>query len=160
LKVLKWIGYLVFGVAVVLAALLGAARFNDGPLALFPGGPLEAGEFVLEPVVDWSFARDIAEVELQLEGDDTSRTVWIIVDGANGYVPASLEFPPFKTWHKRADKDGRAILRIDGRKYRITMRRVDDEGLLASVKAEGARKYGSGPPGSGVWYFAISSRAG
>jgi hypothetical protein len=162
MRFLKWLGYLVFGAAVVVAAIFAAARFHDGPLELIPGGPLEAGDFVTEPVRDWSFARDIATIELQLYRDETSRTVWILVDGKNGYIPCSLGFPPFKNWHKRADRDGRAILRIDGKKYRVAMKRIDDAAVIARLATEVGRKYG-GAPGvvdTGAWFFALESRAG
>jgi len=159
MRVLKWLAYLILAVVVGVAALLGAARLHDGPLEIIPGGPFESGELVTAPVDDWSFATDIPTIELQLEGDDTSRTVWILVDQGVGYVPCSLGFPPFKTWHRRADRDGRAVLRIDGRLYRVNMQRVDDAEVSARLGAEVRRKYGGGPPSdAAVWFFVLASR--
>jgi hypothetical protein len=159
MRIVRWISYLVLGLAVALAALFGAARLHDGPLEIIPGGPFESGEIVKTPVADWSFLRDRPTVELQLDGDDTSRTVWILTDGERAYVPASLGFPPFKTWHRRADRDGSAWLRIDGKRYPVTLTRTDDPGVATQVASEVARKYGGGPPSdAGVWIFAVTSR--
>jgi hypothetical protein len=159
MRILKWLAYLVLGLVVAVAGLFGAARLHDGPLGMAPGGAFESGEIVKSPVQDWSFVRDIATVELQLEGEDTSRTVWILADGASAYVPASLGFPPFKTWHKRADRDGSAWLRIDGKRYPVTLTRTEDGGLYGRVAAEVTRKYAGGPPSdAAVWVFAVTSR--
>jgi hypothetical protein len=160
MRVMKWIAYLVLGLVVAIAALFGAARLHDGPLEIIPGGAFESGEIVKAPVTDWSFVRDVPTVELQLEGEDTSRTVWILADGANAYIPASLGFPPLKSWHKRADRNGAAWIRVDGKRYPITMTRTDDADVGARVRAEVGRKYGGGPPSdAGVWVFAVTSRS-
>ena len=55
------------------------ARFHDGPLAIIPGGPLRAGQWVETPISDWRFATDLDVLELQLESQSTSRTTWILV---------------------------------------------------------------------------------
>lgn len=159
MRLLKWIGYLLFGLVVAVAALFGAARFHDGPLAVIPGGALESGAFVTDAVIDWAFARDVATIEMQLEGDETSRTVWIVVDGSNAYIPCGLGFPPLKNWHRKALVDGRAILRIDGRRYRVTMTRIEDAALLARVGDETRRKYETPPRAGEVWFFSIEVRA-
>ncbi len=158
MRLLKWIGYLLFGLIVAVAALFGAARFHDGPLEVIPGGALESGAFVTQAVSDWAFARDITTVEMQLEGEETSRTVWIVVDGSHAYIPCGVGFPPLKSWHRRALVDGRAILRIDGNKYRVTMKRVDDATVLARVGDEARRKYETPPRAGEVWFFSIEDR--
>jgi hypothetical protein len=159
MRFVKWLAWLLLGLVVAVAALFGAARLHDGPLEIIPGGPLEAGERVLAPVDDWSFLADVATIELQLEDETTSRTVWVLVDGTHAYIPASLSFPPFKRWHKRADQDGRAWIRVDGRRYAVQMTRREDAELAARLAAEVTRKYGGRPPGSaGVWFFGIESR--
>ena len=99
-------------VVVLVVVLFVFARFADGPIAIIPGGPLQAGELVADPVADWAFAESIDEIEMQLASDDTSRTTWILYQDGNAYIPCSLGFPPGKDWHLRADKDGRAIVRI------------------------------------------------
>ncbi len=160
MRILRGLLYLVVLLAICVGAVFFGARFNDGPIAIFPGGPLQSGNLVVDPVEDWSFAADIQEIELQLAYQDTSRTTWIVVHEGNGYIPVSLSFPPGKTWHKAADEDGAAILRIDGKKYNVDLSRVMDEDLAVQIDETLRMKYPP-PPGSGNggrWYFGIESR--
>jgi hypothetical protein len=159
MTVVRWL-VRILAVLVALAVLLFfGARFHDGPLGPIPGGALASGEVVAEPVADWSFAADIPEVELQLASQDISRTVWVLVHQGLAYVPVSLSFPPGKSWHKLADHDGRATLRIQGRLYPVTLSRTDDPALGDALRAEVVRKYGNVPnEGGGVWIFQIASR--
>jgi hypothetical protein len=149
--------------ALVLIAGIGflAPRFlHDGPVGPIPGGPLKKGERFDLPVSDWSFATDVAEIELQLASQRVSRTTWILVRDGGAYVPCSLGFPPGKSWHRAAQVDGRATLRIDGRRYPVTLTRDDDPSLPEFARAEVTRKYGSAPPSdAGVLFFRLSSRA-
>ena len=99
----RWLVRIVVGLSSVRGALVFVgARFHDGPLGPIPGGALASGEIVSAPVTDWSFAKDVAEVELQLESQDHSRTVWILVNDGQAYVPCSLGFPPGKSWYQEA----------------------------------------------------------
>jgi hypothetical protein len=134
-------------------------RTLDGPLGPLPGGPLRGGELVAEPVADWSFAAAVPEIELQLASQSTSRTTWVIVRDGRAYIPASVSIPPGKTWHLAALQDGRATLRIDGRRYPVTLAKVEDQRLVEAVSAVAAEKYPS-RPGGDVWLFAVTSRDG
>jgi len=155
---------LFFIKSVVLIALLigvafGLARFHDGPISMIPGGPLEDGELVTRPVSDWEFAESIDTIELQLEGDDTSRTTWIVINNGRAYIPCSLGFPPGKNWHLRADQDGRATVRIEGQRYPVTLARIDAPELESKLKEIVTVKYSGGPPSdSAVWFFSVRSR--
>ena len=159
--ILRWLVRLLVLVVLVVAAIAMAARIHDGPLGPFPGGPLVAGTEVTEPVADWSFAADVQEIELQLASQTKSRTTWILVHDGKAYVPASTKFPPGKTWHKKALEDGRATLRIAGRKYPVTLTRVSDPAVLDALRAVADKKYRPPPGGtSDVWVFAVASRPG
>ena len=160
MKLLRWLATALVVLALLLAAVAFGARFADGPVALFPGGAFRSGEWVDAPVTDWGFARDVKEIELQLDSQKTSRTTWILVKDGQAYVPCSLGFPPMKRWHLVADADGRAVLRIDGKRYPVTLTRIETEPALAdALRAEVNRKYGQPPPTSaGVWIFHVSSR--
>ncbi|MBW2242526.1 MAG: hypothetical protein JRH01_11110 [Deltaproteobacteria bacterium] len=139
---------------VVLTAIV--ARFSDGPIALFPGGSLESGDWVEGPVADWSFAAQIEEIEMQLAAQAISRTTWIVVLEGQAYVPCSLGFPPGKTWHEEALKDGRAILRIDGNRYRVNLSKLDDDAIATRLVEAVGKKYGGSPGGDGgVWFFRL-----
>ena len=160
---LRWLLRIMLGVVALVALLFVAARFHDGPLGPIPGGALEAGPEVTEPVADWSFAKEVAEIELQLDSQDSSRTTWVIVHEGQAYVPCSLGFPPGKRWHQQAVVDGRAVLRIDGKRYPVTLTKLDDattEQLAPTIRSEVSRKYGEPPPtDAGVWIFRVTSRA-
>jgi len=159
MRVLRILVGAVIALVVVVGLLFAVARLGDGPIGVIPGGPLEAGNLVREPVQSWEFAREIETIEMQLEQDDISRTTWIVVDSGEAYIPTSLDFPPGKDWYQRAEQDGDAILRIEGRRYPVTLDRVMAEGRVQTLKQIVTNKYGGGPSGErGVWFFAIRSR--
>jgi len=162
MAVIRWLLRIVVGLIALVALLFFGARLHDGPLGPIPGGPLEAGAEVTEPVADWSFVKDVGEVELQLASQGRSRTTWILVFDGQAYVPASLGFPPRKSWHHDAAADGRAVLRIEGKRYPVTLTKLDDavvQGMSERLRAEVARKYDNPPSGDGgVWLFQIASR--
>jgi hypothetical protein len=163
MTVLRWLLRLVLAAVVFVALLFLGARFHDGPLGPIPGGALRSGALVSGPIGDWSFAKEVGEIELQLASQSTSRTTWILVFDGQAYVPCSLGFPPGKTWYKRAVVDGRATLRIEGRRYPVTLTKLDDaevERMEPTLRAEVTRKYGQAPPTeAGVWLFRVTSRA-
>jgi len=153
---MKILRVLLFGLAFVVVALLAVivgARFADGPIALIPGGQLESGELVADPAVDWTFAKDVQEIEM--ESDGRSRTVWALVVNGELYIPASTSFPPFKSWHKRIAQEPRARVRIEGKRYERALQRVEDPALLTSLREAALQKYAP-PPGTSpedVWFF-------
>jgi hypothetical protein len=159
---LRWLLRIVVGLVALVALAFFAARLHDGPLGPIPGGPLEAGDEVTEPVADWSFVKDVGEIELQLASQGRSRTTWILFHEGQAYVPCSLGFPPGKSWHHDALADGRATLRIEGKRYPVQLTKLDDaavQQLEAVVRSEVARKYAQAPPtDAGVWLFRITSR--
>jgi len=160
-RILKVLGVLVVLLGVAIGALFVGARFHDGPLALIPGGPLVAGELVAGPVTDWSFAAAVPEIELQLAYQDSSRITWILVNEGVAFIPASLSYPPGKRWHKAADQNGAAIVRIQGKRYPVTLKRVQDPALEGNLKTTVVGKYQNVPSGEGgVWFFKLEPRAG
>lgn len=156
--VVRWfVRVLLFLVLAIVVVFVGA-RYHDGPLGPIPGGPLVGGALVAAPVADWSFATDVAEIELQLASQSKSRTVWILVRDGKAYVPAATEYPPGKTWHRAALSDGRAVLRIAGKRYPVTLAKVDDVAVVSAVREVALKKYPARPGGE-VWLFAVASRA-
>jgi hypothetical protein len=141
MRLLKWLGILL---ALVVLAVIGTfigARWLDGPLGPIPGGPLVAGPLFTDPVGDWGFVAEIKEIELQLTSDSTSRTVWMVVHEGMAFVPCSLSFPPGKSWHRRADTNGDAMLRILGRRYPVQLSRVEDPEQVQRVVSVLTEKY-------------------
>jgi hypothetical protein len=157
MAVLRWLARIVFALVIMVALLFVGARFHDGPVGPIPGGPLVTGPLVTEPVDDWSFATDVQEIELQLDSQNKSRTTWIIVNAGKAYIPAAVEFPPGKTWHRAALADGRAVIRIAGKRYPVTLTKVEDQTLLNAVREVGSSKYPARPTGE-VWAFTVTSR--
>ena len=57
----------------------------------------------------------------------------------------------------------RATLRIDGKRYPVTLTKLDDavaQQMSEAVRAELTRKYKNLPPGEGgAWLFSVTSRS-
>jgi hypothetical protein len=165
MRALKWVGGVLLGVVLALALTVGTllviAPFSDGPIAVIPGGPLEAGELIEEPVTDWSFATAVDTIEMQLVADDDrSRTTWILVHEGAAFIPCTLGFPPGKAWHLLAVEDGRAFVRVEGKRYPVSLVRVEDAALQAELAAVSSAKYPPAPGSDeGSWYFALRHRA-
>jgi hypothetical protein len=167
MKILKWFARIA-GIIVLLGiALVLAARFGDGPSGPLTGGPLRAGELITSDP-DWTFARDIMEMELQLVDPPRSRTVWLQVHDqklyvVSGYMNSTLG-KIWKKWPAQAIDDGRAVIRIDGKRYeRQLVRILDDQPLLAAISAEVERKYGAPlraemAASGDAWFFALEPR--
>jgi hypothetical protein len=160
MTVIKWIGAFIGVLVLAVAALFIGARFHDGPLGMIPGGPFTSGEWVEQPVTEWAFVADLDTIEMELEDATTSRTTWIASTGDHAYIPASLKFPPGKTWYLDAAKNGRAVLRIDGMLYPVMLRKLEDPAAIQRAGAVIREKY-SPPPGGAddVWIFEVGSRS-
>ncbi len=144
-RVLVVVAILILIPVVALGALMVSARFSDGPSAVFSGGPLVAGELVTGPEPDWSFARDVGTIELQLLDPPRSRLIWIaehegkiyVVSGYMGSFIGRL----WKRWPGQAERDGRAILRIEGKRYERQLVRIQTGAIVDDVAAAFNRKY-------------------
>ena len=144
-------GLLVIGVLVLipvfaLAALAVSTRLSDGPSVIFAGGPLVAGEMVTGPEPDWSFVRDVRVFELQLLNPPRSRTLWIVEHEGKLYLNSNymggLRERLWKRWPAQAERDGRAIMRINGKRYERTLVRIKTGPVVEGITAEFTRKYG------------------
>ena len=127
------------------AALAVKARFSDGPSVIFRGGPLIAGEMVTGPEPDWSFVRDVRTFELQLVNPPRSRTLWIVEHEGKLYLNSNYmgglrEFL-WKKWPAQAERDGRAIMRINGNRYERNLVRIKSGPIVESITAAFTRKY-------------------
>ena len=154
-KLAKILGIAVGVLVGLVALLLIATRFSDGPLVeMLPGGPFTSGEIVMEGPTDWSFLAERPFVDFESAG--RSRKSYIFSIDGDVFVGASLGFPPFKTWHETALEDPAAVLRVDGKRYPRHLTKIEDEVLQARLKEAGQRKYGGSPdPSSETWYFRL-----
>lgn len=167
MRFVRWCGVVLLVIVLVLAATVVLARFHDGPLAIIPGGPLLAGELVSGPEPDWTFARDIQEIELQLEDPPRSRTIWLLVHdhrlfAVSGYMNTAVgRF--WKQWPAQAERDGRAVVRIDGKRYERKLVRLTDRPTIEALAAEARRKYQvplmpEAAETGDAWFFAVLPR--
>lgn len=158
MKLLRWLLYVVLALVVALAVVAFAARYADGPIAIFPGGPFQSGEVVDDPAADLSFAADLREIELQSGMPPSSRTVWVLVKDGEAFVPCSLTFPPRKNWHREALIHPQAEVRIQGRRYPRRLEKVEDEALQEALLGAVAEKYGGLPDQDpdAVWFFRLA----
>ena len=140
------IGVLVLIPAFALTALAVSTRLSDGPSVIFAGGPLIAGEMVTGPEPDWSFVRDVRVFELQLLNPPRSRTLWIVEHEGKLYLNSNymggLRERLWKRWPAQAERDGRAIMRINGKRYERTLVRIKAGPVVEGITAEFTRKYG------------------
>jgi hypothetical protein len=144
-SVLRILGVLVVVLLVAIGGLAAGARFADGPIAIFAGGPFTSGELVSGPEPDWSFVRDVQEVEFQLLDPPRSRTTWILYHEGKAYIPCgymtSWWGKLWKQWPREAEKDPRILLRIGDQVYERKLVRIQEGPIVAPLLAELGRKY-------------------
>ncbi len=130
---------------VALALFLVGMRFADGPFAIVAGGKFRSGERYVGPEPDWSFVKDRGEVEFELLNPPRSRTTWIVEHEGRIYVPCGYMDSTWgrlwKQWPLEAEKDGRAVLRIDGVLYDRQLVRIKAGDQLPVLLSELGRKY-------------------
>jgi len=178
--------YLAIGLGVLVlvlaAAVFAIGRFADGPLGPLAGGPLRAGDLVATPA-DWGSDGGYV-LELQLVETGRSRTTGSLIYDHHLYVPCDLGFIwrrlpsagmrgiarvlwTVKHWHEDAMRDGRVVLRLDGKRYPGQAVRVTDPALLAklrSIMEERAAKYVHATltdvpaDPDAIWFFRIDPR--
>jgi hypothetical protein len=159
-RLLRGIAWLLF-VAAGLAALTAMfARISDGPIGPFPGGPLVGGELVTGPDPDWTRVATVPSIEMEVYAETPlSRTVWVLVDQGQLFVPAG--FASRKTWPAQAVADGRVVVRIAGYRYERQASRVTEPVRLDALRSALGRKYGVTPSqgaSDDTWFFRLDPR--
>ncbi len=161
MKILRWLGIALAAVVGLLVAVGTVARFQDGGLGPFPGGLLRAGELIADPRVDWSFATSVREIDFQLLEPPRSRVTWVLVHEGQLYIPCGMpNFRLLKQWPHEALRDGRSLLRIQGKRYERQAVRVEDPRLLAVLAEQLRKKYpiGEGYDPDNLWFFRMDPR--
>jgi hypothetical protein len=156
--VLRVMGGLLALLLVLILGLIVGARFADGPIAIVAGGPFKSGELVGGPEPDWSFVRDVREVQFQLLEPARSRTTWILDHEGKAYIPCGYMTTwwgkLWKQWPHEVEKDPRIILRIGDKLYERKLVRIQDGPVIAPLLAELGRKY---LPGREIPMEAVTS---
>lgn len=161
MKVLKIIGYVIAAFVGLVILTVIISRFSDGPTSMLPGGQFESGQLMPTPT-NWQFVHAAQVVELESGG--RSRLTWVVAVDQQAYIPASVEFPPFKTWHKEALKAPAAMIRLDGKRYPVTLERIPEGNeTYRKVVAAILKKYAQGVPGGKEsqppWIFRLGPGA-
>jgi hypothetical protein len=152
-----------------LGVLALAARLSDGPIVIFAGGAFTSGELVTGEEPDWSFVRDVREVEFQLLDPPRSRITWVLDHEGKAYIPSGYMTTwwgrIWKKWPHEAARDGRTLLRIGDALYERQLVRVEAGPQVEPLLAELSRKYIGGREipmeavTSGyVWLFELAPR--
>jgi hypothetical protein len=135
--------FLAIGIGAILLASPAVAffaRFGNGPIGPFPGGPL-LGEIEARPEQGWAFAADLETIEVEINADPPrSIRTGVIVHGGALYLPATLT--PFKRWHLVAFDDPRVVVRIEGRMYDLHAAPIVEPDWHEVLMSAGRRKYG------------------
>jgi hypothetical protein len=166
---LRIAGGLLLLLLLATGGLLVGARFADGPIAIVAGGPFTSGEVFRGPEPDWSFVRDVREVEFQLLDPPRSRTTWILDHEGKAYIPSGYMTSwwgrIWKRWPHEAEKDPRVILRIGDSLYERKLVRVQGGPAVAPLLAESSRKYLGGGEvpleavtSGSLWLFELAPR--
>lgn len=161
------VGLLLLAIVAVVAVFT-VARFHDGPIEIISGGAFTSGELYVGEEPDWSFVKDTQTVEFQLLDPVRSRTTWIMEHDGRIFIPSgymnSFTGKLWKHWPIEAEKDGRILLRVDGKLYERQLKRVMQGDFLEPVLAEISRKYlGDAIPVEAVssgslWLFELEPR--
>jgi len=130
-----------------IATAAAKQRFADGPNRVFSGGALESGELYTGAEPDWRFVSEIPTIEMQLLDPPQSRRIWTAeYDGKiyvwSGYMATAVG-RVWKRWPLQAERDGRAIMRIDGMRYERQLVRIKSGPILDGISAAIRQKYPS-----------------
>jgi hypothetical protein len=158
---MRWIGRLIALLGLVAIVVFIGGRFSDGPIGFFSGGPLHAGELQTERSVNWGFASDFRTLEMQLVDPPRSRTLWMLVEGGQLYIPCGVpNFTLWKQWPHEAMTDGTAIVRVDGKRYERRLERVTQPQMWKILAARVDEKYAAGTDfdENSLWFFRVAPR--
>ena len=191
LRVLRRVAIAAAAVIVLLVGTLYIAhKVADGPIGPISGASLRAGELVTDPNVDWEAVlasrpnESRGGIELELVATGESRTTGAFAHEGQLYVPCDLGFLwrrapsaafrliggllySVKHWNQDAERDGRVVLRIAGKRYERQAVRVTDPAQLVTLRAiteEKASKFFPEPlldvPGDpeAIWFFRMDPR--
>ncbi len=167
MRFMRFLGVIAGVMILCIGGVFIAARFADGPWEIIPGGPFTSGESYTGPEPDWSLVRELPTVEFQLIDPARSRNTWILEYEGRIYIPCGYMTTSWgriwKRWPIEAEKDGRAILRVDGKLYDRRLVRIRSGPVIEPLIQELKRKYNASATvesvGSGrLWLFELAFR--
>ena len=116
----------------------------DGPVWVLPGGPLRSGEKVELSDLDWDALDERNELEMEIVGAKSSRTLWFSVHEGIPYVACDLDAigGRLKRWAQQIERDDRVVIRIDSKRAEARLVHVPHESEeYEIVRAGRERKY-------------------
>ena len=116
-----WLGRLAAIIGLLVVTLAGGAFLlarADGPVFVFAGGPLRSGEQVDFADMDWHALDELHELELEIVGAESSRTLWFSVHEGVPYVACDLDCIDGRLtrWPQQIERDARVVIRIDAKR--------------------------------------------
>ena len=116
-----WLVRLAAIIALLSAMLAGGAFLlsrADGPVFVFAGGPLRSGAQVGFADMDWHALDALHELELEIVGAESSRTLWFSVHEGVPYVACDLDCIDGRLarWPQQIERDARVVIRIDAKR--------------------------------------------
>jgi hypothetical protein len=145
---------LVFAGGIVFAIAM-LARFSNGPVGPFPGGPFK-GSLTNGAEPPWStLLANEDSVELQVNpSDPRSVRVWFVLHNGAIHIPSA--WAPHKEWPEQVEADPRVVLRARGRLYDRKASRVKDPRMIETLLGLVSQKYGAGrgDPET-TWFFRL-----
>lgn len=116
-----WLGRLAAIVGLLVATVASGAFFlsrADGPVFVFAGGRLRSGDLVDFAAIDWKALNELHELELEIVGAGSSRTLWFSVYEGVPYVACDLDCigGRLTRWPQQIERDDRVVIRIDAKR--------------------------------------------
>lgn len=142
-----WLGRLAAIVSLLFAVLAGGAfalSRTDGPVFVFAGGPLRSGDLVDLSDLDWDALDALHELEMEIVGAGSSRTLWFSVHAGVPYVACDLDCigGRLKRWPQQIELDDRVVIRIEAQRVEARLTHVPHGSAeYETVKAGRDRKY-------------------
>lgn len=137
-------------VAAGAAGFILYLRVSDGPILVFPGGPIRSGEPLAFEQVDWLAMDKFREIELEVARTGRSRLLWFSVHKGAPYLSCGFacENQWAKRWPHHIDLDSRVVLRVDGKRIEASLERVlEPSEDYAAARAGRSRKFGDSGEG-------------
>jgi hypothetical protein len=143
----RWLGRLATFVGLLFVTVAGGAFLlsrADGPVFVFAGGPLRSGEQVNFADMDWETLDALHELELEIVGTASSRTLWFSVHEGAPYLACDLDCIDGRLarWPQQIERDNRVVIRIDAMRVEGRLIHVPHGSAeYAAARAGRERKY-------------------